>query len=269
MSWKVNIRLENIGLNRSEDIIKIATKNVKSCRDDDTILDVAESITTTDHRRMPVLSKNNSLIGIVTQSDILGAFLRDEEFDSEISSIMTRELITCQWHEDVEYVLQKFKLSRRGGFPVVYNNKLLGMISERDFIKRMGNLKVDNKINEIMTRKPFCLRTGISIMDSLKAMVNTHYRRMPVIGGNGKLIGLITLTDLLSYIHSNGYDKGCVDEDLDNVVRKVVYRVSEDDNVSNAISIMVKEDIGGVLVLNDKDTLVGIVTERDFLETLS
>ncbi len=269
MSWKVNIRLEDISLKRDEDIITISTKNIISSLENESIRSVAGKLVSAEHRRMPILSKKGQLVGIVTRSDILGAFLRDEDMDNSVSSIMTREVITCQEYEDIEYVLHKFKISRRGGFPVVARNRVIGMISERDFVDRMKGLNADISAEAIMTLKPFCVRNGISLLDCLKMMVNTHYRRMPVIDTmDKKLVGIVTVTDMLNYVHTNGYDKTKLDEDLEKVI-KTPLTVLEKENIGNVISVMVRNDVGGVVVTDENSSMKGIITERDLVELLT
>ena len=45
-----------------------------------------------------------------------------------------------------------------------------------------------------------------------------------------------------------------------------IYSVGPETSVADAISEMVEQDVGSVLVIDDQDQLVGIFTERDFLK---
>ncbi len=270
MNLKASISLESIGLNGKDDIITIASTGIVSCNEKDRLIDVASKIVSTDHRRIPIVTKNGHLSGIITKSDILDAFLRNEEFDQVVENTMTREVITCNSTEDIEYVLQKFKISRRGGFPVINNNKLVGMISEIDFVKRVQGKETGIKVKDIMTKKPFVINSGISIHDCLKIMVNTHYRRLPVIDpeyGNVP-IGLVTMADVLEYIHSNKYSHEALDEGLDKVVLKNVYTTPTDEDISQAVESMVSREVSGLVVVDSEKKLVGILTERDVIEEI-
>jgi len=168
-------------------------------------------------------------------------------------------------------VLNKFKISRRGGFPVVEKKRLVGMVSERDFVALLCSRDTGVHAEDIMTRKPMVVQSGISILDCLKTMVNTHYRRLPVVTqpAGGELVGIVTSSDLLKYIYNSGYSFDALDEPIDEIVIKNLYTLRPEDDVSRAANTMVSRRVGGLLVVSGQNTLEGILTERDILEHIS
>ncbi|MEM7821739.1 MAG: CBS domain-containing protein, partial [Candidatus Aenigmatarchaeota archaeon] len=138
-SLSTSIDLTLSGLNREEKIIQFSELNPTYCIENDTIRDVINKIIEKGHRRLPILTKDKKLVGIVTTMDILSAFLRKQNFLEKISVIMNREVIFCDVNETLNNVITKFKFSRRGGFPVTKNGKLVGMISERDIVRRFSS----------------------------------------------------------------------------------------------------------------------------------
>ncbi|MFH1623000.1 MAG: CBS domain-containing protein [Candidatus Aenigmatarchaeota archaeon] len=267
----MSIELDQLGISGADSIIRIASKNPVFCREHDTIAEVVGKIVTTEHRRLPVVSKRGEVVGVLTKSDILDAFLRREDFEQDVSTIMSRELILCDASESVKHVLNKFKISRRGGFPVIEKKRIVGMVSERDFVALLCGRDTGMRVGDIMTRKPMVVQSGISIFDCLKTMVNTHYRRLPVVTHptGGEIVGIVTSSDLLNYIHKNGYSFDALDEPIDDIVIKSVYTLRPDDDVSHAANMMVSRRVGGILVVSNQNTLEGIVTERDILEHMS
>jgi CBS domain-containing protein len=254
-------------LDREEKIIKFSQPNPIYSLEDEMIKEVVDKIIEKRHRRLPILAKNKKLVGIITIMDILEAFLRKQNFSDQISTIMNREVIFCDMNETLGNVLLKFKFSRRGGFPITKDDKLVGMISERDIVRRFSSINFGIKIEDVMTRKPFFLDPDISILDAIKSMVNTHYRRLPIVQ-NKKLIGIFTSADALSYLKENNFNFPNVPTSITPVFTKEVYYIERDKDLSEAIKEMVRRDVGGLPVVDESGFLDGIITERDILEEI-
>jgi len=263
----MTINLGLIGLEGKEKIVTITSTSPVSCNENDKIEKVIHKIITTGYRRIPIVSNRGQVVGILTKSDILNAFLRGEKFDDKISKIMVRDVIKCDENDSIQYVLDKFKISRRGGFPVVRGDKLIGVISERDLIKKIADVDTGKKVAESMTKKPFFIRPDISILDCLRAVVNTRYRRLPVVD-NGKLVGIVTAADLLSYIHANDYKIEALDDGVDKIMIKGIITINKDTDLSEAVKKMSSNEIGNLMVVDEDNNLEGIITERDILEEI-
>lgn len=257
------IELEKAGLDRFKKITEIAKKGVVYSKGSESVSDVTDKMLSTGYRKIPIVSKDR-LVGIVAVTDILDAFLRKQEFNERIDSIMTRDVIYCDVNDTIGFVLQKFKLSRRGSFPILQNKKLFGMISERDFIKYFANLEFGQKIDEVMTKKPFFLPSSATILDCLKSTINTRYRRLPIIKDK-KLVGIVTAMDLLKYITRRGVS---LSQPIDSIMIRDVISISKDEDISEAIKLMRDKDVGGITVMGKAYKLEGIITERDILEEI-
>jgi CBS domain-containing protein len=122
------------------------------------------------------------------------------------------------------------------------------------------------KVSEIMTKNPLFVSSSVSILDGLKSIVNTHYRRLPVIEDK-KLEGIITAIDLLNYIKENKFEFEALDEPISRIMKKDVYTINVDADISEAIIMMKLKNVGGLLVVKDKK-LEGIITERNILEEI-
>lgn len=263
----MSIELSRAGLDRKQKVIELAEKNPVYCYEDDSIISVVDKIIEKGHRRLPVVAKNKKLVGIITTMDILEAFLRNQDFKEPISTIMNREVIFCDSDDILGNVLLKFKFSRRGGLPILKNGVLVGMISERDLVRKFASVEFGMKVEEVMTKKPFFINPKLSIIDALKIMVNTGYRRFPVVE-NGKLIGIVTSADFLFYLKEINFNPSLLSFTIFPKFEKEVYYVKKEEDVSEAIRKMVKHDVGGLPVINDDKILEGIVTERDILEEI-
>ena len=106
-----------------------------------------------------------------------------------------------------------------GALPVVENGKLMGIVSERDYARKVilqGKSSHDTSVKQIMTERAVCVEPGNTIEECMALMTDKHIRHLPVIE-NEKLLGILSIGDLVketiseqqlvikqleSYIHS-------------------------------------------------------------------
>lgn len=264
---RMSVDLSLAGFNKSLRIISFSELNPIYCFEHESIKSVVDKIIEKGHRRLCVLAKNKKIIGIVTSMDILSAFLREQDFNNTISTIMNRDIILCNANDSIGEVLQKFKFSRRGGFPVLDGDKLVAMVSERDIVRKFAAVDFGIRIGDVMTKKPFCVKSNTSILDSLKIMANTRYRRLPIIDDK-KLVGIITSADILSYLRQNNFSLSSLLQPIIPTFSREFYYIDKDKDLSEAIKTMVRFDVGGLPVVGEGIVLEGIVTERDILEEI-
>lgn len=97
-------------------------------------------------RHLPVLDDNNRLCGIVTQRDLFrGALLRALGYGSRIADkmyaslpvkeAMTSEVLTTSPGTPVHEAARVMLENKIGCLPVVVEGKLVGIITEADFVK--------------------------------------------------------------------------------------------------------------------------------------
>ena len=265
----MEVELERIGLNREERIITISSSNPIFAYVNESIKDVAKKISDSLHRSLPIVDKKMNLKGIVTISDILNAFLQKEEFSKNVESIMSREVVSCEANERIGYVLQKMKISKRGRLPVLLANKLVGMVSESDFLKAATILKVfeDVEIENVMTKKPFFVQPSFSILEVVRIMVNGKYRRLPVVL-NRRLVGYITSTFLFRQLFINNFSEEFLNERIETIMTKEPITVNLNTKLSEALALMKEKNVSSLLIINSNGELEGIFTERDFINLL-
>ncbi len=266
----MEIELEKVGIDRDSKIISISTLNPVVVKSDEKISSVSELLAKTGHRSVPVVDKKMQLFGIVTITDILSFYLSGGNLDVEVWNIMSRDVISCSENESVDFVLKKMKISKRGRLPVVSeNNKIVGIISETDFILSSRNVGVfdDVKIKDVMSKKPFFVQSSFTIKEVMRTMVNGKYRRLPVIDG-GKLSGYITSTLLFKQLVENSFSNEFVIKRVSEIMTKNPITVAGEENLSTVLEIMKREKISSMLIVGEERVIEGIFTERDYINIL-
>ncbi len=89
-----------------------------------------------------------------------------------------------------------------GVVPVVEGDELVGILSERDYARRValfGRTSKDTLVSEIMTPEVETASPEDSIDDCMKIVVNRGFRHLPIVE-DGILVGIISSTDLLAEV---------------------------------------------------------------------
>ena len=88
-------------------------------------------------------------------------------------------------------------------------------------------------------------------------MTSADVRHLPVVDAERRVVGVLSNRDLLLAMFADGR--------VDVVMSRKVHSVKAGCLAEEAVSLMLNEKIGAVVVLDDDGKLVGIVTETDFL----
>lgn len=92
-----------------------------------------------------------------------------------------------------------------GALLVTRDDKLVGIFSERDYARKVilkGKASKDTTIGELMTREVIYITPENSLNDCMSLMTAKYIRHLPILD-DGKLLGLLTLGDVVKQIMSN------------------------------------------------------------------
>lgn len=86
-----------------------------------------------------------------------------------------------------------------GALPVILNGDLVGILSERDYTRKVilqDRASKHTRVMEIMTREVFHITPAMSIDECMRIMSKNHFRHLPVVLDN-ELIGIISILDVV------------------------------------------------------------------------
>lgn len=101
--------------------------------------------------------------------------------------------------------IKKMNEKSVGALPVVENDKLIGIISERDYARKVILENRSSKgtlVKEIMTSEVFYVSPNHKVEECMVLMTKHHIRHLPVVT-DGKLSGMISVGDVVKFIISD------------------------------------------------------------------
>jgi tRNA nucleotidyltransferase (CCA-adding enzyme) len=135
------------------------------------------------------------------RENILNMIQGDQPASVQISDIMSFPVITVRSDATMEDVA--FLLRQKGctGVPVLENDKLVGIISRRDFrkVKKATQLKLP--VKAYMSRNIVTITPGKSPIQAANQMVKYDVGRLPVVE-NDRVIGIVTRSDTMRYFYN-------------------------------------------------------------------
>ncbi len=109
---------------------------------------------------------------------------------------MVTEVITASPEDTVEEAIQLMRRFSIRHIPVVENGKLVGLVTESNLRAYLSSEKLQLPLKEVMILNPITVDPDTSIDEAAKIIYKYKIGGLPVVS-NGKLIGIITITDIL------------------------------------------------------------------------
>ncbi|MDF2567009.1 MAG: putative signal transduction protein with domain [Oscillospiraceae bacterium] len=116
----------------------------------------------------------------------------------QVKDVMSQNVITVTQDDTVSNAAKLMNQHNIGAVPVVVNNNICGIVTDRDIVLRCvasGKSPDNCKVSDIMTSSTACVTPTHSVSDAIKLMSTEQVRRLPVLE-NGKLSGFVSLADI-------------------------------------------------------------------------
>ncbi len=139
----------------------------------------------------------------------------------------------------------------------------------------------EGDIMAIASKDVISIPPSKSIKDTAKVMMEHEFRRLPITDpGSGKVLGIVTVMDILDFfgggkkfniIEKKYQDNflAAINEPVREIMSRGVVTLSNKASIGETIEVMSSNHVGAIPLVDNDDKLVGIVTERDIVLSLS
>lgn len=121
-----------------------------------------------------------------------------------VGRICTRQVDLVEPNESVQVAASRMNARNVGTLVVVNQQKKpVGLITDRDLTTKvlaLGKSAAETIVQDVMTHHPETVRENESLDDALRKMRAGPFRRLPVVDANGKLLGLLSLDDMVELL---------------------------------------------------------------------
>ncbi len=215
-----------------------------------------------------VVLRNNKPVGMISPKSLIGRAVRSNE---RISNLMFVSPVLDP-DDEISDVIETFVLSGCRDIPVVKDDRLAGVVSEIDIV---GSIKNGRLAKDVMKPIKHTLKLGDHAAAAREEIIKHKINRLPVVGKDGKLKGIISTVDLLDLIvPTKGQRKGDAsgqklsDVKIDGLMENRVFTVKPNDSISEVLRILKDRGVSSVIVIEDGKP-VGIITPKNILGLMS
>ena len=240
---------------------------------DDTISKVISLIEKYYFREILVI-ENKKLKGIVYSKEIAKKGITDPS-KTKVSNLTMSPPPILSPEQDVNDAANLIFKTGLRALPVVESGKVVGVVSLHDIVDVASKTKEFRQtLAEAIMSVPEVIKEDTDIGTARMLMREKNISRIPIVNKNEKLLGVVTIFDLLKAVKPrerlNFYSMTTEKETtmgipISTVMTTMPTKVGSSASLSEVVSLMRDDETDGVIVA-ENDFPIGVITEKDLLE---
>ncbi len=178
-----------------------------------------------------------------------------------VGDVMSKEVAAISPEEIVISAAKIMSDSKISCLVIMDQGNVIGIITETDVLRRVAKKGKDIyqvKLGKIMSSPVESVPSDLSVLEASKIMGAKRIKRLPIID-EGKLVGIVTQTDLVRALTSYGLWR-----DVSEIMSRNIAGIQMHASVAEAAEIMTSHSISCIMVMDGGD-VAGVLTEKDML----
>ena len=229
-----------------------------------------------------VVTSKNKPVGVVTERDI-NKFLENDKTSRALNEIPVKHvmqknvvLISDGFEDHFNQCATRMETFKIGAVVLVDDSgNLIGIVTKTDITKAFSMVYGGKfKVKEFMSKGAVTCRKSDSLKFALDVMNRNEISRLVITNENGIPEGLISTNTFLS--HSDYFTKGTTRSrdyllpigkgeklTVSDLMADEVLTIDEGEDLATAASLMIKNKISGIPVVDSEKNLVGVISKFD------
>lgn len=181
---------------------------------EDEVASTVKEMIRLDEWNIPVVksTQERNYAGVFGLENFIEAIIKTspEKLARTVEEVMSKNVIACSPEDEVDNIWRLMQTKSFAGLPVVKNDKLVGIVTQKDLIQsgallptfesKKGRFRGSTKISSVMNTQVLAVEPSIKVIRVAKIMVSKDIGRVPVIDKEGKLIGIVDREDIAKLI---------------------------------------------------------------------
>lgn len=111
---------------------------------------------------------------------------------------MTKATVTDASDDTLAEASAKMWRQQTGSLLVMEGSRLVGIVTERDVLRTVGEGHDPKSVSlrDAMTSDVVTVKSDLSVREAAQIMFDKWFRHLPVVDGNGDVVGIVSLRDL-------------------------------------------------------------------------
>ncbi|NVK17987.1 MAG: EAL domain-containing protein [Methylocystaceae bacterium] len=221
------------------------TSPVKSIRNDISIGAAAVRFKEEKVRHLLVIDEENSPIGIITQTDVI--LKHGEEYYLTLKTVGQTSTVSAPLVEEqmpLSEALHNIQNAPQGAVCVHFNDDSYGIVTEKDIMRFVSQKKFPDTVGQSASRPLETIIDSANLLEARKKLIKTGFRHLGVHDKEGKIVGLISFSSILSSLQFEYVRR------INTILEERSQALKQSQNSLHLAHKIIEASLDGIIIVN-------------------